>query len=753
MENVKQLYHLEEAIRVKVQKSASPRTDIMKKIDCRSLAFKLLKTLEEDIIDKTKWENGEAVPLTATACKIGKRVLQEFETETKDTFEVNKSRLKAGNLLLTALGDIGIIDIQTRKFDVTTYKKTANKRTGKVSVSSKVVKDSKVMIIVNDFESLVRLTLLLPVNSDKTPVSSRPTFRKPAPYTKFNHPVIGAMFGKATRRQRRMTTHANAHRVFRLVNKQMHVGYEANSPLLDVYNTLKDKGHPLFTFEGKGFKGDKLASKLKESDNVLRVGTQIRDEQVIRGGAPFYEFKKLDFRQRLYTTNLWFKHDGCKLARSLFLLHDKESIGREGFMWMLIHAANVYGEDKRTLKGRMRFALRNLETWLKWAKNPIEYVAEWSSVDSPFEFMAVIMELNNAVNEDGSVNYDYESGLPIALDASCSGLMIFALLSKCKLSGKLTNMIKSIERGDAYAEVGNTISSEISKLKGLKTSYTRTLARINKLDKKLIDAKESGNVKLELEAQELRAEYFNENKDQIREGFNYLFNDLDAKTWRKLSKRPVMTYFYSCGPEEMAQALYSDFKDENILEKGELTLMHCEILAREFFKVLKRVFKLPSKLMSAIQKRASNLVKEQKENYSFISPFTGFYCEQDYKEDKTKQVRLFWDGRIYEPRVIARRKHFIKIESAITGASPNTIHCLDAALLSYIILTSKFDVFAIHDSFGAIPSKAGQLFKRCRVALNQMFVKQDPLSNELGMRDFETGELNAEPLKNQYCFA
>ena len=81
-------------------------------------------------------------------------------------------------------------------------------------------------------------------------------------------------------------------------------------------------------------------------------------------------------------------------------------------------------------------------------RDPIGNIADWENADEPWLFLA-------ACNEWYELHYEhrFHTHLPIAVDATCSGLQILAGLSKDASTARMVNVIGSDRPQDAYAVV------------------------------------------------------------------------------------------------------------------------------------------------------------------------------------------------------------------------------------------------------------------------------------------------------------
>ena len=84
--------------------------------------------------------------------------------------------------------------------------------------------------------------------------------------------------------------------------------------------------------------------------------------------------------------------------------------------------------------------------------DPIRNIHEWENVDEPWQFLAACEEYYHCVIECDRQH----TGLPVATDATCSGLQILAGLARDKSTAKLVNVFPSDKPQDAYRVVAET---------------------------------------------------------------------------------------------------------------------------------------------------------------------------------------------------------------------------------------------------------------------------------------------------------
>ena len=166
----------------------------------------------------------------------------------------------------------------------------------------------------------------------------------------------------------------------------------------------------------------------------------------------------------------------------MLYFHNKTEVTNDNIQFLMLQVANCFGQgiDKMRLRRRKAWVRLNQSKILAvgadykdettiWDKrdpetNKVlcdketgEVLTEtpfdfWRTADDPFQFMAACRELYLALNAEGP----FYSGLPIALDATQSGIQVYAALGRNKEDGEKVNLTKNDAPGT---------STQLSKIK------------------------------------------------------------------------------------------------------------------------------------------------------------------------------------------------------------------------------------------------------------------------------------------------
>jgi DNA-directed RNA polymerase len=414
----------------------------------------------------------------------------------------------------------------------------------------------------------------------------------------------------------------------------------------------------------------------------------------------FWTPMNLDWRGRTYAMcSFHFQREDR--VRALFEFADGEPIGEEGLWWLKVHVANT-GDfnkvSKRPLEERVRWVDENMSMIADVAIAPLRNLS-WLKADKPFLFLAACFDLTSATETGTS----YISRLPVSFDGSCSGLQHLCAMTRAP-EGHLVNLTDGAKPQDVYATVAERVKTRIE------ADASRT-----EWD----------------EGQEWRGEVA---KLALAYGIE-----------RKLTKRNVMTYFYSSKKFGMAaqqQTDLMDVLDEEVLvgKRGdhpfgvyaEGRIDHssdaAHYLAGHVYEAIEEIISLPAQAMVFLQKAAKALAHEGKP-LSWVTPTGLPWCNR-YHVKTMEKVHLWLHDRGVQLRIATGDQPTIDKTKSANGVAPNFVHALDAAHLSFVAAAAAREgitaLATVHDSFGCLPSRA----RRFNQIIREEFVRE--LSPNLG---------------------
>ncbi len=153
-----------------------------------------------------------------------------------------------------------------------------------------------------------------------------------------------------------------------------------------------------------------------------------------------------DYRSRVYPIPAFLTPQDTDFGKSLLRFYKESFVTPEAEEWLAFQVATTYGLDKSTMQERLEWVANNLTLIKRIAEDPIGNLSEWEAADEPWQFLAACEEYNACVISCTRQH----TGLPVATDATCSGLQILAGLAKDASTAKLVNVLPSDKPQDAY---------------------------------------------------------------------------------------------------------------------------------------------------------------------------------------------------------------------------------------------------------------------------------------------------------------
>ena len=158
-----------------------------------------------------------------------------------------------------------------------------------------------------------------------------------------------------------------------------------------------------------------------------------------------------DYRGRAYPIPAFLTPQDTDFGKSLLKFHNHAPMTEKAVEWLSFQCATTYGRTKDTIKERLKWTSDNLNLIKRIAEDPIGTLPEWEKAEEPWTFLSACDEFYHCVIK-GDRNF---TNLPVAVDATCSGLQILAGLARDKSTAKLVNVIPSERPQDAYKVIAD----------------------------------------------------------------------------------------------------------------------------------------------------------------------------------------------------------------------------------------------------------------------------------------------------------
>ena len=268
---------------------------------------------------------------------------------------------------------------------------------------------------------------------------------------------------------------------YRFLNKIQQTAFTLNKFVVDVAKQLEEKGRTVGKFipetdiqelPNKPLDIDtneeakrEYKRRRRDVENHNRVQTQkcVRTRMTMECVRRFEVYDKFylpwsyDYRGRTYPVSAFLTPQDTDFGKSLLRFYLESFVDEVAVDWLKFHVATQYGLDKSPIKERIEWVENNHTLIEKIATDPIGNLHEWEVADEPFQFLAACEEYYACVI---SCSRHY-TGLPIAVDATCSGLQILAGLARDASTAKLVNVIPSDKPQDAYKVIAEASKPNI----------------------------------------------------------------------------------------------------------------------------------------------------------------------------------------------------------------------------------------------------------------------------------------------------
>jgi DNA-directed RNA polymerase len=368
-------------------------------------------------------------------------------------------------------------------------------------------------------------------------------------------------------------------------------------------------------------------------------------------------------------------------------------LGERGLFWLKVHIATCAGYDKHTPELRAKWTDDQLDQLFDYYENPLD--VEPPEQDTAVTLYQALHALREAMELENPA--DYICHVPVAVDATCSGLQHFSAMLRDPVGASFTNLSDdgADKKSDIYAHVSG-----------------------------LADA-----VKHECTDDVVMQDYWK-----------------DKPITRNMAKRPVMTYVYSATAtscnDYIADAVRSTY-EQLVDDDGKIiysTNKLCFVITKAIRGSIEKAVPAATNGMAYLQ----TLVKLNRDKpLSYISP--------------VGMPVLFWAPKSIAKEIFIRSMGMNKIRikcdteehncsKAVAGVSPNFIHSLDSAHLCKVLNATDISLVCIHDSFATHPCDVDELNTVLRREFFKMYDEVDVLGDFVAQQE-QAGRAVVEPPK------
>ena len=264
------------------------------------------------------------------------------------------------------------------------------------------------------------------------------------------------------------------------LNKIQKVGYTLNTFIVNVAETLQERGievgkfipvvdiplppKPIDIADNAESRKD-YRRRAAEVCNInaqafqksCRTRMTMNAVKIFKQYEKFYIPWSFDYRGRAYPIPAFLTPQDTDFGKSLLKFHEMSFMTPEAEEWLAFQVATTYGLDKAPMSERLAWVRDNVTIISKVATDPIGNLPEWEVADEPWQFLAACEEYYACV----IACIRQHTSLPVATDATCSGLQILAGLARDASTAKLVNVLPSDKPQDAYKVVAEAAAPHV----------------------------------------------------------------------------------------------------------------------------------------------------------------------------------------------------------------------------------------------------------------------------------------------------
>ena len=322
-----------------------------------------------------------------------------------------------------------------------------------------------------------------------------------------------------------------------------------------------------------------------------------------------------------------------------------------------ITLANHAGEDKISYDDRIKWVDMNESCIIEvgrdpWSADSVEFMQDTgiaTEKKSKFQFIAAAMAYADLVDwvQDGNDPDEFLCDIPVAYDATNSGLQILSAIGRDEYIAPYVNITATEQPGDVYQLIGTAVAKKnpVQKLTDVLTP--------------------------------------------------------EDKAWRSICKRNVMTKNYAATRYGMGTQQWEDKpdkKDDDTEVWHTLTFSECRKLGEVTYDTCSEYLEKASELME-VMKVAANHNEKAVITWRLPDGFLAFQAKPKFDEDV---VNVYLGGKRIR-LVIKKPTDEADKRAHASAISPDVVHSFDAWLLSIIVngLPITANLAFVHDAFGS----------------------------------------------------
>ena len=560
--------------------------------------------------------------------------------------------------------------------------------------------------------------------------------------------------------------------VLNAVNKKQAIGYTVKPKVFETYKWALENNQECFEHNSVDtITKERKAAKEAEAYQVLNA-----TEPYV--GKVFYQQYTCDSRGRFYCLSAYLNEINSDNAKGMLTFAEGKPLSDGGLNELYHHIANMFGEDKLTHEGKVKFVENKYYEFVSMGKDP-QANKGWMVAEKPFQFLSAVIELAelDAHFVAGGKTEDFISHTICYRDGSNNGLQWLFSLAKDDKNAHLVNIKPTTDGapGDMYTYVATRVRDKLIDDASDATElameyYDLYFKTIERLRNRFRMAELNNDPRVEYKKKVVKW-YQRKYKAELKltDNIYWAKAKFTIKEWRKIVKRNVMTYGYSATKQGMGSQIIEDTKDIDNVYLSNKQHSAARLLGATVFDTIESEFPEVSNVMKMFKDNCEAYMTKTGKQYSHNTLISNFPFNQNYVKHKTVEIELKdglyvqGDDKKYKWVDLVKFKiksdlPLVNLAKAKAAISPNTIHNLDSLHLMLVIDECDFEIVTAHDSYGAHASDVKEMQKVIREKF-KLIIDSDPLQHVLN----ETGNLvpmitqgqldSSEILRSEYAFA
>ncbi len=397
---------------------------------------------------------------------------------------------------------------------------------------------------------------------------------------------------------------------------------------------------------------------------LSRINELVRYKDEVRLYFPTF----IDWRGRLYfRSNL--NPQSSDAVKGCLEFAEGKRLGADGLKWLKAHVANCCGYDKHDLDIKVKWCEDNWVMIQNFINNP--YDIDSPEPDTSFALIQAGLALQDALDLPNPE--DYICHVPVAMDATCSGLQHLSALTRDPVGSYYTNLMDNHtdQKSDIYMRVAEVAS-------------------------------------------ELKNEFI---KDAVLDFFWK-----DNEITRSMAKNPVMTYVYGATLLRCIDTISLGLADAGVEpikgDDGKL-LYSLTALATPIGKALRKGVVQTVPEASTMMQFLQNIVRKHKTHcMQWVTP-VGVPVVNWAEGTIIKRLSIRSMG--IQAIVFKQGDSEYNTRAAANGIVPNFVHSMDATHLCMTINAFDGRILPIHDSFATHASDVTAMHRKLRETFVQLY--------------------------------